>query len=91
MPSIDEFSQLTEAELRFITFGTYQQRMVRSYYAEHIKTNGRLEIEVCQHVVPPSLTSHGLSVDRRDPMLIRGRIQSRHRDTVSIFHLHFNR
>jgi hypothetical protein len=62
-----------------------QPRMARSYYAEHIKTNGRLEIEVCKHVGPLSLTSHGFSVDGRDPILIRGRIQSRHRGSFRYF------
>jgi hypothetical protein len=83
--SIDDFPQLTEADLRLITLGTYQLRMARSYYAEHIKTNGRLEIEVCKHVGPLSLNSHGFSVDGRDLMLIRGRIQSRHRGSFRYF------
>jgi hypothetical protein len=83
--SIDDFPQLTEADLRLITLGIYQPRMARSYYAEHIKTNGRLEIEVCKHVKPLSLTSHGFSVDGRDSMLIRGRIQSRHRCSFRYF------
>ncbi len=76
---------MTEADLRLITLGTYQLRMARSYYAEHIKTNGRLEIEVCKHVGPLSLNSHGFSVDGRNLMLIRGRIQSRHRGSFRYF------
>jgi hypothetical protein len=42
--SIDDFPQLTGEDLRLITLGTYQLRMTRSYYAEHIKTNGRLRL-----------------------------------------------
>ena len=34
--SIDGFPQLTEADLRSITLGTYQLRMALSYFAEHI-------------------------------------------------------
>ncbi len=55
--------------------GTYQLKQARSYYAEHSKANGRFEIQLCRHVGPLSLSSHGLQAE--DPMLIRGRIHSR--------------
>jgi hypothetical protein len=78
-----QFPELTEADLRFLTLGGYQLRLAPSYYAEHIKMNGRYEIGVCKHVGPLSLTSHGISAG--DPMLIRGRIQSRHRNSTRYF------
>jgi hypothetical protein len=80
---LDDFPHLSEEDLRSITLGSYQLRQARSYYAEHIKTDGRYVIEVCKHVGPLSLTSHGFSVG--DPMLIRGRIQSRHRSATKYF------
>jgi hypothetical protein len=81
--TLEDFPQLTETDLRSLTLGSYQLRQARSYYAEHIKTNGRYEIAVCKHIGPLSLTSHGLSVE--DPMLVRGRIQSRHRGSTRHF------
>jgi hypothetical protein len=81
--SLEDFPQLSEADLRSITLGSYQRRLVLSYYAEHLKTNGNWEIEVCKHVGPLSLSSHSISVG--DPMLIRGRMQSRHRNSIRYF------
>ena len=37
---IHDFPQLTEADLRLLTLGSYQLKQARSYYAEHIKRNG---------------------------------------------------
>jgi hypothetical protein len=47
---LDDFPHLSEEDLRSITLGSYQLRQARSYYAEHIKTDGRYVIEVCKHV-----------------------------------------
>ena len=55
-----------------------------SYYAEHIKRNGSYTIEVCKHIGPLSCNSHGLD-SIGDPMLVRGRIQSRHHSSVRYF------
>jgi hypothetical protein len=82
--SLDDFPQLIEADLRLITLGSYQLKQAPSYYAEHIRTNGQYTIEVCKHVGPLPCTAHGLvSVD--DPMLVRGKIQSRHRSSTVYF------
>ena len=81
--SIEDFPLLAEADLRSITLGSFQRRQVLSYNAEHIKTNGSYVIEVCKHVGPLSLSSHAISVE--DPMLIRGRIQSWHRNSTRYF------
>jgi hypothetical protein len=62
--------------------GSYQLRQVRSY-AEHIKINGSNVIDVCKHTSNLSLSSHGISVG--DPLLIRGRLQSRHRSSIRYF------
>ena len=63
--------------------GSYQLRQARSYYDEHIKIDGSYLVEVCRHTEPLSLSSHGLSIG--DPMLIRGRIQSRHPSSTRYF------
>jgi hypothetical protein len=78
-----DFPHLSEEDLRSITLGSYQLRQARSYYAEHIKTNGSYVVDVCKHIGNLPLSSHGLSVG--DPMLIRGRIQSRHRSSHRYF------
>jgi hypothetical protein len=70
-------SILTLPDLCNIALGTYQLKQVKSYYAEHCKIDRRFEIQVCRHTGPLQLTSHDISAD--DPMLIRWRIQFRHR------------
>jgi hypothetical protein len=80
---LDDFPHLSEEDLRSITVGSYQLRQVRSYYAEHIKINGSYVIDVCKHTGDLSFSSHGLLVG--DPLLIRGRIQSRHRSSTRYF------
>ena len=52
-------------------------------HAEHIKIDGSYLVEVCRHAEPHSLSSHGLSIG--DPMLIRGRKQSRDRSSARYF------
>ena len=52
-------------------------------HAEHIKIDGSYLVEVCRHAEPLPLSSHGLLIG--DPMLIRGRIQSRHHSSTRYF------
>jgi hypothetical protein len=78
-----EFPILNEADLRLLACGSYQLRQAKSYYAEHIKTNGEYEVQVCKHIGPLRLTHHGIEAE--EPMLVRGRIQSRHRSSVRYF------
>jgi len=77
-----EFPQLTEADLRSITQGDYHLRLARSYYAEHVKANGVYEVQVAKHIGPIPI-SYGLSVGT--PVLIRGKIQSRHTSSKQYF------
>ena len=81
--NLDDFPYLSEEDLRFITLGSYQLRQAVTYYAEHVKTDGSYVIDVCKHIGDLSLSSHGLSVG--DPLLIRGRIQSRHRSSKKYY------
>jgi hypothetical protein len=76
-------SILTLPDLYNIALGTYQLKQVKSYYVEHCKIDGRFEIQVCRHTGPLQLTSHDISAD--DPMLIRGRIQNRHRNSTKYY------
>ena len=75
--SLCEFPTLSLADLQLLALGTYQQKQARSYYAEHINPDGSYEVQLCKHCGPLSLSSHGILAE--SPMLIRGRIQSRHR------------
>jgi hypothetical protein len=73
--SLDEFPKLTENDLYIIACGSYQRRLCSSYYAEHSKSDGRFEVQVCRHTGPLGLSS--VNIQAEDPILIRGRIHSR--------------
>ena len=76
---MEEFPQLTLEELRSLTLGQYQLRQARSYFAEHVKNSGAYWVQVYRHQGPIS-RSTGLTAI--DPMLMRGRIQSRHHNST---------
>ncbi len=48
-----------------------------------VMADGRYLIQLCRHTGPLELTSHGISAE--DPMLIRGRLQSRHQNSTNYF------
>jgi hypothetical protein len=81
--SLVEFPILTENDLYFITYGTYQRRLGSSYYAEHVKEDADFEIQVCKHTESLGLSSTPIQVD--DPLLVCGRIHSPFRNST----LHF--
>src|SRR6185437_6519347 len=62
---------------------TTNQFLQLSYYAEHTKADGRYLIQLCRHTGPLQLDLYGISAE--DSMLIRGRIQSRHRSRKKYF------
>ena len=60
--AVPEFPKLTQADLRALTFGTYQLKQAKSYTKEHMSEEGDYDIEV----------------HNQAPGMLRGRIQSRH-------------
>ncbi len=81
--SIPGFPLLTLDDLRILALCSYQLKQALSYYAEHSKADGRYLIQLCRHTGPLELTSHSISA--KDPMLIRGRLQSRHQNSTKYF------
>lgn len=73
--NITDFPQLSFSELILISLGTYQIKQARSYYGEHVRANGRFEIEVCREVDSNLLRELSST---NNLYLVRGRIQSRH-------------
>jgi len=75
---MDDFPEISEDELRLcISYGSYQIKQAKSYVAEHRKADGIYRISVHRQSPPLLLESCGIEAD--DPVLIRGKIQSRHR------------
>lgn len=74
--NLPSFPQLSFSELILISLGTYQIKQTRSYYGEHVRANGRFEIEVCREVDSDLLRE--LSSTNNLYLVSRGRIQSRH-------------
>jgi hypothetical protein len=81
--SLVEFPILTENDLYFIAYETYQWRLVYSYYAEDVKGDSDFEIEVCKHTESLGLSSTPIQV--YDPLLVCRRIHSRFRNCTLYF------
>lgn len=62
------------SDLILFGLGTYQIKQARSYFGEHIRQHGTFQVEVSDELeVVAEATPSQL-----DPLLIRGRIKSRH-------------
>lgn len=72
------FPVLSDIDLKQIALGTYQLKQAKSYFAEHVSQNGKYIIEVCKDV-------ESLTIPATMPVLIRGRLQSRHFQRTKYF------
>jgi len=79
------FPELDMTDLRNISLGSYQLKQVCSYFAEHTSSLGRFEIQVARHIGPLGFSSLGILAE--EPMLLRVRIQSRHRSATK-YHIY---
>ncbi|XP_028157568.1 uncharacterized protein LOC114350796 [Ostrinia furnacalis] len=75
LPELDIFPEMTLSDLTIFALGTYQIKQARSYYGEHIRQRGSFQVEVSDHL---EVVSHATSSQQPDPVLVRGRIKSRH-------------
>lgn len=78
-----EFPLIDEEDLKLISLGTYQIRQAASYYAEHIKEDGKYRIQICKDNDSLHLEKYDLLVEC--PILLRARIQSRHQNKTKYF------
>ncbi|CAH2084578.1 unnamed protein product [Euphydryas editha] len=70
----DDFPNLSEDDLTLLALGTYQVKLARSYYAEHLR-QGLYNIEVYREQQISRLSEY---IEEQDVYLLRVRIQSRH-------------
>ncbi|XP_047025748.1 uncharacterized protein LOC124634289 [Helicoverpa zea] len=73
-PHLDHFPRLTLDDLRRFALGSYQLKQARSYYGEHIRSNGTYNVEVSNDVLEEDLPL----ILGQNNYLIRTRIKSRH-------------
>lgn len=78
-----EFPLIDEDELKLIPLGTYQIRQAASYYAEHIKEDGKYRVQICNDNQLLQLDKYNLHLEC--PLLLRARIQSRHQNKTKYF------
>lgn len=74
-PNLSDFPSLTEDDLIIFALGTYQVKLARSYYAEHVR-QGLYNIEVYRDTQCTGLVEYGITAT--NVWLLRCRIQSRH-------------
>lgn len=70
------FPELTPDDLFWIALGTYQIRMARSYYAEHIRESNGFEIEIYKREQVNKFFGH-LFTEESELYLVRSKIKSR--------------
>lgn len=73
-PIFDDFPNLSENDLILFGLNTYQIKLARSYYAEHLR-QGLYNIEVYRDGQISGLNEY---IEERDVWMLRVRIQSRH-------------
>ncbi|KAL0829798.1 hypothetical protein ABMA28_003281 [Loxostege sticticalis] len=74
IPALDVFPMMQTSDLILFCLGTYQLKQARSYYGEHIRANGTFIVEVSTDINVIQIPN----ISTVDPILIRGRIKSRH-------------
>lgn len=72
-PHLDTFPRLSLHDLVTVALGSYQIKEVRSYYGEHVRRNGKCEIELANDIEDDLPLVLGT-----DKYLVRGRIKLRH-------------
>lgn len=78
-----EFPFIDEEELKLISLGSYQIKQSRSYYAEHVKLDGKYRIQAYKHTESFNLSRYNILAE--SPSLLRARIQSRHSNQTKYF------
>lgn len=72
---LEDFPRLTEEDVILQALGTYQQKLAKSYVAEHL-SNGVYVIEICRDDILNDLSE--CNILETNVWLLRARIQSRH-------------
>lgn len=80
---VNDFPRLSIDDLIIYALGTYQLKQARSYYGEQLKEDGAYRIEVCRDVALQDLRRYNITAT--NPWLLRGRIQSRHRQSRTYY------
>ena len=76
------FPKLTQTELEIFCCGTYQLKMANSYYAEHIKTNGRYKFFIDKDGCDLDYEGAGITFPKESLQLIKTGLFSRHSAAV---------
>ena len=78
--------KLSEKDLEIhIACGTYQMKIAKSYYSEHVKDDGLYRINIHKHVNIPSIEYDKFGINVTTPILIRAKIKSRFRSNKEYF------
>lgn len=81
---VELFPNLNIDELLLYACGSYQVKMAKNYYGDHIDENGDIHCEV---VVEGYLNyrQYNINIDTNDSILLKARIRSRHSNAVKYF------
>lgn len=79
-PELEDFPRLSEQELVMFALGTYQIKLARSYYSEHVR-NGVYTIQLYRD----NVDLNNYNIAGNNSWLLRGKIQSRHTRTRTYY------
>ena len=72
------FPQLDERQLKEFFCGSYHYEIARSYYAEHVKNNGRYQFFVDREKFHIDYSKYKININPKNLQLISAQMQSRH-------------
>lgn len=75
--TLSHFPRMTEEDIYFLSLGSYQIKLARSYCKEHMRQNGLYSIEIFQQPCTNELHRFNISFEPGS-YILRGRIKSRH-------------
>lgn len=82
---LNRFPRLSYDELVMFCCGTYQLRMAKSYYAEHVQSSGDFEFQITRESTNIDYFRYEICLPNNDSLLIRTKIRSRHVNSVKYF------
>lgn len=82
---ITYFPKFDISQLQLYTCGTYQIRMAKSYYADHIAQSGDFEFQVAKETAEIDFMAYSIALTSLDSLFIKTRLRSRHSNATKYF------
>ena len=82
---LHNFPRLQLDDLTLYTCGSYQLKMARSYYAQHVSENDDFKCDAVTETQKIDYSKYGIDIDPYNAILLKARISSKHFNAVKYF------